>query len=255
LEHQALIYDGKILQDDEKVFDIAQERKEKEMAKRMSHVFCMEVVLVTDKGVISAIKFHSQFAKSPPLPPGDVLNPPDPFSDLARFREYVTSLPLDPTLNAQWKKTDLAKFFRDAEARLRPVIKKDASLDFNRLMAIHLWTSNILYREINIAIRKEDISDSWHHFLCHFVSAIRDLPPCIGTGYRGCPSITNFQSYEKGNTICWKNINGMSTDKSQALNFRGNSGILFEVDYIFRDFRGTQARKKLCSYLILTSGW
>lgn len=104
------------------------------------------------------------------------------------------------------------------------------------LMAIYLWTTNILYKSINSALADGDIKSlkEWKYYLNTLDYGLRQLPYSLGTKlYRGFGGMKNLSSYEKGRIICWQRITAFSKQEAVAVKFmkksKDNPKILCQV--------------------------
>ncbi|EAR92422.2 polyubiquitin (macronuclear) [Tetrahymena thermophila SB210] len=99
-------------------------------------------------------------------------------------------------------------------------------------LPITIWTTNLLYRQINQSLSNNTYSD-WLPYLKEFMNSIKYFPYYQGKAYRG---IKNFSyqdfDYKIGNYVTWKNIISLSLSEKQARKFSSLEGALFEIDVI-----------------------
>ncbi|KAL4473670.1 hypothetical protein ABPG74_022534 [Tetrahymena malaccensis] len=97
---------------------------------------------------------------------------------------------------------------------------------------ITVWTSNLLYRQINQALSNNTFSD-WLPYLKEFMKSIKYFPYYQGKAYRGIQdfSYQNFE-YREGSYVTWRNVISLSKSEEQARKFSSKEGALFEVEVI-----------------------
>ncbi|KAL4473671.1 hypothetical protein ABPG74_022535 [Tetrahymena malaccensis] len=97
---------------------------------------------------------------------------------------------------------------------------------------ITIWTSNLLYRQINQALSNNTFSN-WLPYLKDFMNSIKHFPYYQGKAYRGIKDFT-YQNidYKVGSYVTWKNIISLSKSEQQARKFSSQQGALFEVEVI-----------------------
>jgi len=102
------------------------------------------------------------------------------------------------------------------------------------LGAVMLWTSNLLYKQCNEALRHDSGIDRWRPYLNTFIRGVWQLPYYQGTVFRGIPNIGDkLFDYPEGEIICWKTVTAFSKQVKVAHKFaKGQAGVLFEVDVL-----------------------
>ncbi|EAR92421.2 polyubiquitin (macronuclear) [Tetrahymena thermophila SB210] len=97
---------------------------------------------------------------------------------------------------------------------------------------ITVWTSNLLYQQLNQALSNNTYSN-WLPYLREFTNSIKYFPYYQGKAYRGIKKFTYQKfNYQIGKYVTWKNIISLSISEEQARKFSSQEGALFEVDVI-----------------------
>lgn len=104
--------------------------------------------------------------------------------------------------------------------------------DATGLIAITVWTSNLLFKQINTALRGEGDISAWRPYIGILLVGLRELVYHKGTVFRGLKNFRELSQYPKNKIICWPTISAMSKHRECALKFTDQTGILFEVEVL-----------------------
>jgi len=168
-----------------------------------------ELLLVTQNMGAKVIEFMSTFFQ------------PVPAKAIADFQNFLSFLPANQvqdvlTSGENFVKAQLATHF--------------PGRDLLTLLPIFVWTTNLLYKQINSALGNGLDIRPWVPFLHHFIWGVKDLYIYVGKGYRGFKKHRNLAEYKVGQTVCWKTISALSKNISVAEAFTDPSGMIFEVE-------------------------
>ena len=97
------------------------------------------------------------------------------------------------------------------------------------LVAIVLWTSNVLYSELNQTLRENKDLSCWNVYLKHLINGLKLMPYYRGKVYRGFKVQKDVDVYKKGEIVNWKTVNALSKKKEVARGFSSSNGMMFEV--------------------------
>ena len=96
------------------------------------------------------------------------------------------------------------------------------SLDDSSMIAIYLWTTDLLYRQVNSALAEENENNLkiWKVYLNLLDYGLRQIPYSLDVPvYRGFSGVQDLAGYAKGDIICWKRLSAFSKKKEVAINF------------------------------------
>ncbi|CAD8098250.1 unnamed protein product [Paramecium sonneborni] len=96
------------------------------------------------------------------------------------------------------------------------------------ILAIKIWTSNLVYRQINIDLQN-GFYDKWKVFLKTLLAGLKHCPYFCGTGYRGIKNYKNLEQYQQGKQLQWCQVSGLSKLEEIANKFTNTEGTFFEV--------------------------
>ena len=174
------------------------------------------------------------------------------------YSKYSESLPL--TKNYAFSEDDAKKFMESKIKKFSHVIQKDwktleKSLEFlnfqveltsfyhdpkvqekikdqyekEGVLSVLLWTSNIIYHQLNHDLESENFS-KWDVFLSYLSCGLKEMRFFNGIVYRG---VKDFSvKYTVGQRIYWPRMSSFSKSKEIASRFLNENGTLFEVEVI-----------------------
>ena len=156
-------------------------------------------------------------------------------------------------------KEDLEKLKFICEKKKEEFIKKYKNIknaifpNSDELMAILIWTSDLLYNSVNLSLRNNENPERWSIFINNIIRGIKYFPYYKGKIYRGFKDYKNLEVYKKGEIICWKNIISFSKLESIAREkFSNNEGMIFELESISsRDISSISLNKEEKEILLL----
>lgn len=154
------------------------------------------------------------------------------------FMQFISEIPfkdlnfLKKSLGFLNNKPELQQFFEtfDLNAISLKTTINTKNLKDDELAAIILWTTNIIYKDINKALIENSDLSKWKYFLKCFSSGIRKFSYHKGIAYRGVRNYQDPKLYKKGAFVNWQNINSLSKSKDEALKCLNNQGTLFELE-------------------------
>lgn len=100
------------------------------------------------------------------------------------------------------------------------------------ILAVRLWTSNILYKQLNDCLAHNKDLKPWGVYLKTFIKGLKHMNFFRGKIYKGLKDTQKLENYEKGSKISWKTITGLTRSKDKAKNAAGEQGMIFEVDAV-----------------------
>ncbi len=104
------------------------------------------------------------------------------------------------------------------------VLREKYKKEFSHLLspelglAVQLYTTNILYRNINRTLRAGKYKDCLS-YLSYFYQAFIRLPVYMGMAYRGIPKKDKNSDHTVGEHVMWMNISSLSLNYKKALEF------------------------------------
>lgn len=99
-------------------------------------------------------------------------------------------------------------------------------------LAIALWTSNLVYREVNKDLLEFQGLEKWRVFLTFLQQGLKKCQFHRGEFYRGLKTASEFTQLQIGDSFNWKNINAFSKNLKTPKLFSNNSGVIIELDAI-----------------------
>jgi hypothetical protein len=110
--------------------------------------------------------------------------------------------------------------------------KEFEGCDLTALTAITLWSSHYVFKKLNSALREDKDISLWRPYINALLAGLRNLEYSKGTCFRGLTNYRDVSEYKKNAFIRWPAFSAMSKDKSKALKFAKNNGLLFEVEVL-----------------------
>jgi len=137
------------------------------------------------------------------------------------------------SLNFTNKNEMIEEFYKESCPLLENLIKsKFNGCSLESLFAIMLWSSNLIYRELNNFLAKNMDLSLWCNYLKSFTLGLKEMPYFKGTVYRGIKDYRELNLYQKGKTVTWKTISALSKSLQIAESFSNKNGMIFEVEVV-----------------------
>eukprot|EP01094_Clydonella_sp_ATCC50884_P016691 TRINITY_DN2780_c0_g1_i1.p1 TRINITY_DN2780_c0_g1~~TRINITY_DN2780_c0_g1_i1.p1 ORF type:complete len:511 (-),score=201.65 TRINITY_DN2780_c0_g1_i1:251-1783(-) len=135
------------------------------------------------------------------------------------------------------EKDQQMRMTREVSRKRIEEVKRLSRIPSVNMLAIIMWTSNILYRELNGGFRQGEDMVQWRPFLTCFVRGLKSLQYHTGKVFRGIPGLSAAQfRVEEGakrKRLLWKSVTACSKNRKKAEAFlRGRAGVLFEIHSI-----------------------
>jgi len=140
---------------------------------------------------------------------------------------------LESSLDFLQVKERIKRFFRKAQNMIKNIKKTKPKLinaSEEGLAAVMLWTSNIVYGQLNQDLRGNDDFSKWNVYLKSFLNGLKAMPCFRGTVFRGFKNYKDLNMYQKGKLVTWKTVSALSKDKKTAEEFSNEQGTVFEVE-------------------------
>ena len=142
---------------------------------------------------------------------------------------------LQASLEFLQTKERLERFFANTLHGVRDLKRNHPKLinhPDDSIMAIFLWSSNFLYRDLNKTLRESRDFSAWSVYLKHLLSGLKSMPYYRGKGYRGLRNYQDTNIYKKGQLVNWKTISALSKQEKVAKGFSNENGTIFEVEVV-----------------------
>lgn len=150
---------------------------------------------------------------------------------LAELIFNTKSKDLKNSLSFLKKNDELSQFFHTFYANINELMKSlNISIHEEDLASIVLWTTNLIYKNINKNLIESSDLSKWQHFLKCLCSGLKHFPYHRGKVYRGVKNFQDTDLYKKGEYINWKNISALSKSPDIAKKFSNSKGTIFEVE-------------------------
>jgi len=132
-------------------------------------------------------------------------------------------------------KERLENFVEMAEKKIKNIKERDpklANVPEEALISIMLWTSDILYRQLNEVLKGGEDFSQWNVYLKNLLNGLKAMPYHRGKVYRGYSQKQDLNIYRKKGLINWRTVSALSRNKEVAESFAGESGMIFEVEVV-----------------------
>lgn len=140
---------------------------------------------------------------------------------------------LEKSLHFLPQHSAIKQFFTDFDFYFQSTksIFENLGLRDDEIGALVIWSTNLIYRDINRDLITDQELSQWKYFLKCLCSGIRKLPYHRGVFYRGIKNFSiNRSEYYEGAIVQWKTISAMSKSLSSIKTYTNEKGALFEVD-------------------------
>eukprot|EP01083_Nonionella_stella_P228838 810650_1 len=102
------------------------------------------------------------------------------------------------------------------------------------LYSLYLWTTNLIYKKLNIALESNEFVhlNQWKLYLYYLSVALKNLPYHFNkVVYRGISGVTDLSGYEKNKIVSFRRLTATSKSQVTGLFFaqRRKPSVLFEI--------------------------
>jgi len=201
-----------------------------------------KILLDEEKGLIdSGILNHSNIIVAPALDGGDCLK----FNQIIMDTKIKDLADLKASLDFLKLKQAIENFVVKAKAKIANIKQQKPELknvSEEGLVSIMLWTSNVLYSDLNKDLRGSGDFSRWNIYLKNLLNGLNAMPYFRGTVYRGFKNYQDLKTYQKGELVYWTTVSALSKNKDTAKGFSNAKGTLFEVEvFSSRDISSVSA--------------
>eukprot|EP01083_Nonionella_stella_P099563 279944_1 len=107
-------------------------------------------------------------------------------------------------------------------------------MDDSLLYIVYLWTTNLIYKQLNKALEANTLLDlnEWKLYLYYLHIGLSHLPYYFNrTVYRGISGVSDLSGYEKNAVVSFRRVTATTKSKEMALFFaqRRSPSVLFEI--------------------------
>ncbi|CAD8099816.1 unnamed protein product [Paramecium sonneborni] len=152
---------------------------------------------------------------------------------LIKFMNSINSLELKQLSDLQeslnFLNFNIEEFFNTTLAQInsnqekRKIFQK---YELHHLIAIILWTSNKIYRKLNIDLGCQDYG-KWKKYLKCLLDGLKYSDYHKGICGRGFKNYQNTQIYQKGKVVQWCQVSSFSINRKVAEKFSNEKGMIF----------------------------
>ncbi|CAD8179229.1 unnamed protein product [Paramecium pentaurelia] len=146
-------------------------------------------------------------------------------NELSELKRYLQSLQLNFNVD-QYLKNTIEQINIDQQKQ--GIYQK---YKLHNLIALKLWTSNLLYRQLNCDL-KNNSYEKWKKYLKCLIEGIKSSQYYRGKGFRGIKQFQDVHTYQIDKTIQWRDIQAISLKEEVAQRFSDREGMIFEIEMI-----------------------